>query len=107
VLQLEVLLLLRERGGCWSPSEVADELRVTAHAVKAHARDLFGRGLLSHDAEGDRYAFAPRDERLRSLVDELSEHNESMRHVVIDIIFPGDREPPPSDGAGRGRGPDG
>ena len=104
MLQLEVLLLLRQRGGDWSASEVADELRITPHAVETHARDLFDRGLLSHDPELDRYAFAPKDERLRSLVDELSEHDGSMRHVVIDIIFPGDREAPASADAGRGRG---
>lgn len=103
VLQLEVLLLLRERGGHWSVTELADELRVTAHAVEGHVRDLQGRGLLAHDAELDRCAFAPKDERLRSLVDELSQYDGSLRHVVINLIFPGDSGTVPSDGpAGRG-----
>jgi predicted transcriptional regulator len=106
VLQLEVLLLLRERGGHWSVTELADELRVTAHAVDAHVRDLLGRGLLSHAGELDRYTFDPKDERLRSLVDELWRYDGSMRHTVINLIFPGDRAPLADDGEGLA-GPEG
>jgi predicted transcriptional regulator len=98
VLQLEILLLLRERGGHWSADELADELRVTAHAVDAHVRDLIGRGLLCHATDIDRYTFDPRDERLRALVDELWRYDGSMRHMVINLIFPGDRAPLSDDG---------
>jgi hypothetical protein len=106
VLQLEILLLLRERGGHWSVTELEEELRLTANAVDAHVQDLLGRGLLSYDAKLARYTFAPKDERLRSLVDELWRYDGSMRHMVIDLIFPGDRGPITMDEAGRGE-PDG
>ncbi|HTV24706.1 MAG TPA: hypothetical protein VMG12_38705 [Polyangiaceae bacterium] len=91
MLQLDVLLLIRERGGDWSPSEVAGELRVAPQAVDANARDLLGRGLLRYDPTADRYTFAPRSEELRSLIDELVQRHASMRHVIINLIFPGDR----------------
>jgi hypothetical protein len=41
----------------------------------AHVHDLLGRGLLSHDAELGRCAFASKDEGLRSLVNELSRYD--------------------------------
>lgn len=107
VLQLEVLLLLRQRGGDWSVVEMAKELRITPQAVEGHARSLREHGLLSHAAQGDRYAFAPQDERLRSLVDELAACDGSMRHVVINLIFPGDRGSSPSGDGGGGKGSSG
>jgi predicted ArsR family transcriptional regulator len=83
VLQLEILLLLRERGDRWSVTDVADELRVTAHAVEAHVRDLLGGGLFRHETEFDRYTFEPSDARRRSLVDELSGCDQTMRHELV------------------------
>jgi hypothetical protein len=91
VLQLEILLLLRERGGDWSARAVAEELRVTAHSAESHLRDLLGRGLLRHDSLSGRYVYAPEDARLRSVIGELSDYYQTKRHALIDLIFPGDR----------------
>src|SRR5690606_37612861 len=45
VLQLEILLLLRERGGQWSPTNVAEELRITEQSAVFRLRDLHLRKL--------------------------------------------------------------
>jgi hypothetical protein len=90
VLQLEIVLLLRERGGDWSVPTIADELRVTVYAVESHLRDLLGRGLLRPGAEADCFLYAPRDASVRSRVDELAGYYATMQHSVINLIFPGD-----------------
>jgi hypothetical protein len=93
VLQLEVLLLLRERGGDWSAGNVADELRVTPHSAEAHLRDLARCGLLRYEVAVGGYAYVRDDPRLSSLVDELSDQYLTMRHAVINLIHPGVQGP--------------
>lgn len=91
VLQLEILLLIRERGGQWTPSSVAHELRVTDQSASLHLHDLHLRGLLGCPSEGV-YAFAPKTTELRGLVDELATCYAATRYTVINLIFsePGD-----------------
>jgi hypothetical protein len=104
VLQLEILLLLRERGGDWSVPTIADELRVTVYAVESRLRDLLERGLLHHDAKVDCFVYAPQDARVRSLVDELAGYYATMQHSVINLIFPGDGDAAADDETGVRRG---
>ena len=47
VLQLEILLLLREHVGEWTPARVASELRFTEQSAELRLVDLSLRGLLS------------------------------------------------------------
>jgi hypothetical protein len=104
VLQLEILLLLRERGGDWSVPTIADELRVTVYAVESRLRDLLERGLLHHAAKVDCFLYAPQDARVRSLVDELAGYYATMQHSVINLIFPGDGDAAADDETGVRRG---
>lgn len=92
VLQLEILLLLRERGGQWSPTNVAEELRITEQSAEFRLRDLHLRKLASYDPSADAYSYSPKTERLGLLVDDLAVSYATMRYTVINLIFsvPGD-----------------
>jgi hypothetical protein len=92
VLQLEILLLLRERVGEWAPAQVATELRITEQSAQLHLEDLSLRGLLVSSGPSWCYSYAPRSSELRALVDELASCYENMRYTVINLIFsePGD-----------------
>jgi len=91
VLQLEILLLIRERRGQWTPSSIANELRVTDQSAALHLHDLHLRGLLEASSEGA-YGFAPKTAELSGLVDELAACYAATRYTVINLIFsePGD-----------------
>ena len=92
VLQLEILLLMRERAGEWTPAAVANELRVTDQSAELHLRDLLLRGLLGASSPGGAYCYAPKSAELRVLVDELAACYAATRYTVINLIFsePGD-----------------
>lgn len=91
MLQLEILLLLRERAGEWTPAEVAGELRITEQSAGLHLADLSLRGLAS-ESPGRTYAYAPATPEQRWLVGELASCYANMRYTVINLIFsvPGD-----------------
>jgi hypothetical protein len=99
VSQLEILFLLRERGGHWSPSAVAEELRTTSQSAELRLRDLELRGMAKYDARADAYVYAPRTERLRALVDDVASCYVTMRYTIIDLIFsePGDSARTPAE----------
>jgi hypothetical protein len=92
VLQLEVLLLLREHANDWTPSQVASELRVTEQSAELHLVDLSLRGLASGSKATRVFRYAPRTAELGALVDELADCYANMRYTVINLIFsrPGD-----------------
>jgi len=92
VLQLEMLLLLRERGGEWTPTALAAELRITDQSSDFRLRDLALRGFLVQVPETKAYRYAPRSEELDALVAELDECYARTRYTVINLIFsvPGD-----------------
>jgi hypothetical protein len=92
VLQLELLLLLRERGGDWTPADVATELRITEESADLRMRDLLLRGLLSVGALPESYCYRPANLGLASSVDALAQAYENTRYTVINLIFsvPGD-----------------
>lgn len=99
--QLEILFLLRERGGHWSPSAVAEELRTTSQSAELRLRDLELRGMAKYEARADAYVYAPRTERLRALVDDVASCYVTMRYTIIDLIFsePGDSARTPAEEA--------
>jgi hypothetical protein len=88
VSQLEVLLLLRERGEQWSSTAVAEELRITAQSAELRLRDLHLRGLLHYDPDTEVFAYRPKTARLRSIIDELAANYSEKRYTVIALIFP-------------------
>jgi hypothetical protein len=92
VLQLEVLLLLREHVGDWTPAQVASELRVTEQSAELHLVDLSLRGLASGSGVTPSFRYAPRTAELGSVVAELASCYANMRYTVINLIFsvPGD-----------------
>ena len=91
MLQLEILLLIRERGEQWTPSRIAHELRITDQSASLHLHDLHLRGLLGPPSDGA-YGFAPKTAELQALVDELAACYAATRYTVINLIFsePGD-----------------
>lgn len=91
MLQLEILLLVRERTGGWTPSAVASELRITDQSAQLHLHDLHLRGLLGASPDGA-YGYAPKSGELSALVDELARCYAATRYTVINLIFsePGD-----------------
>lgn len=92
VLQLEILLLLRERVGDWTPARVASELRITDQSAELHLVDLSLRGLASGSPLTRSFRYAPRTAELSALVGELADCYANMRYTVINLIFsvPGD-----------------
>lgn len=92
VLQLEILLLLREHVGEWTPARVASELRVTDQSAELHLVDLALRGLASGSAQTRSFRYAPKTPELGALIDELASCYANMRYTVINLIFsqPGD-----------------
>lgn len=92
VLQLDVLLLLRERWGEWTPLAVAQELRITLQYAELRLQDLHLRHLLGLGSSPKTYVYAPTSDERRLLVDELAAHYATSRYTVIDLIFsvPGD-----------------
>jgi hypothetical protein len=92
VLQLEILLLLREHVGDWTPARVASELRITEQSAELHLVDLSLRGLASGSRLTRCFRYAPRTAELSALVGELADCYANMRYTVINLIFsvPGD-----------------
>jgi hypothetical protein len=92
VLQLEVLLLMRERGGDWTADALARELRITQQSAELRLVDLRLRGLLAPGVEPGSFRYAPSSPELALLTDALAELYAAARYTVINLIFsePGD-----------------
>lgn len=91
VLQLEVLLLLRERGGVWDATTLSADLRITEGSAEIRLHDLELRGFLAQEGS-DTFRYAPLTPELAAAVDDLAECYDRMRYTVINLIFsiPGD-----------------
>lgn len=92
VLQLELLLWLREKPGRWSAEQVAAELRITDQSAQFRLKDLSLRGLIVEDAQGRTYSYGPKTQELANVVDALNECYATTRYSIINLIFsvPGD-----------------
>ena len=92
VLQLEVLLLMRERAGDWTPDAVSRELRITPQSAALRLDDLRLRGLLAPGVDLGSFRYAPSTPELVLLTDALAELYAAARYTVINLIFsePGD-----------------
>lgn len=87
-----MLLVMRERGGDWTPDDMARELRVTQQSAELRLEDLHLRGLLAHGAAAGSYCYAPITRELVSLTDALAGLYADARYTIINLIFsePGD-----------------
>jgi hypothetical protein len=92
VLQLEILLMMRERAGDWTPDAVARELRITQQSAALRLDDLRVRGLLVPGVEPGSSRYAPSTPQFAQLTDALAELYAAARYTVINLIFsePGD-----------------
>lgn len=92
VLQLELLLWLREKPGKWSVEQVAAELRITDQSAQFRLRDLSLRNLVVEDTQDRTYSYGPKTPALADIVEQLQECYATTRYSVINLIFavPGD-----------------
>ena len=92
VLQLELLLWLREQAGRWTPQQIAAELRITDQSAQFRLRDLALRGLVAEDTATSTFSYAPTTLELAKSVDALAACYATTRYSVINLIFsvPGD-----------------
>ncbi len=92
VLQLELLLLMRERRVDWTQESVAAELRITPQSADLHLTDLELRGLVARGEAPGSYRFSPATSELSGLVDELADCYAGAKYTVINLMFsvPGD-----------------
>jgi hypothetical protein len=87
VLQLEMLLLMRENGDDWTPERVVRELRVTEQSAELRLEDLHLRGLLGPGTTPGSYRYAPATPALMTLTEGLAELYGEARYTVINLIF--------------------
>ncbi len=92
VLQLEMLLLMRENPKHWTPEAIADELRITPQSAELRLEDLLLRGFVVREGAPDSYRYAPSSAELAGRIDALAECYVDARYAVINLIFsePGD-----------------
>jgi hypothetical protein len=89
VMQLELLLLLRERlAQAWSAEGLAQECRVEPIWVEGHLRAMVAAGLATaFDTMPATYRYAPKSPEMMDTVDELARAYADRRVTVIGLIF--------------------
>ena len=93
--QLEVLLLLRSQPQrAWAPAEVYDVIRSSQSSIATRLQDFTAAGFLVEE-NGTRatYRYAPRDENLRSALDQTAAAYQTWRIRVIEAIFAPEVDP--------------
>ncbi|MGH8727381.1 MAG: hypothetical protein ACREV9_04310 [Burkholderiales bacterium] len=87
VAQLEVLLLLYNNGHRqWTPRDVASELRIASDWAAERMKELHANGLLAEESESS-YRYAPKSEKLKSVVKAVAQTYAERRVAVIDFIY--------------------
>ncbi len=89
VFSLEVLLLLRrERIRSFTASEVAREVGIEIDVAQQQLSELTSAKLIdSLNGEGVRYRYAPANEKLPSLVDQLAVAYAKQRVPILSLIL--------------------
>jgi hypothetical protein len=87
VSQLEVLLLLRDRGGDWTPEAAAGELRIAVDFARSTLIAFRASGLVSVEERFGSYRYAPITPELGSLMDLLAEYYSTTRYTIINQIY--------------------
>ena len=95
VEQLEVLLLLRSQPQrAWVAAEVYDVIRSSQSSIAARLKDFTAAGfLLEENGNGPTYRYAPKDENLRSALDQTAAAYQTWRIRVIEAIFAPEIDP--------------
>jgi hypothetical protein len=90
---LELLLLLRRSPDAfWSSDAAAQQLGIRAALSSKKLAQLMGRKLLVRGAETGAYRYAPADDAVRGVVDDLAAAYNEQRIVVINTIYSGNVE---------------
>jgi hypothetical protein len=90
---LELLLLLRRSPDAfWSSEAAAQQLGIRAALSAKKLAQLGGHKLLVRGAETGAYRYAPADDAMRAVVDELAAAYDEQRIVVINAIYSGNVE---------------
>jgi hypothetical protein len=92
VEQLEVLLLLRNKGGEWTAPQIAAELRISALSTQARLDDLKNRDFLVVGLTPGSFRYEPVNSKLSREIDAVADCYAHFRVSVINLIFsvPGD-----------------
>ena len=89
VMQLEILLLLAAQPAkVWTPTELAQELRIDPAWVDAQLQTMGGRGVIAVTEESPvGFRYEPRTPALAETVRELAQAYADRRVTVIGLIF--------------------
>ena len=88
VMQLEMLLLVRQTDEYWTPAELAGQLRIDPEWVESQLRIMVAGGLVVTSGESPaQFRYEPRTPELAATVDELSRAYADRRVTVIGMIF--------------------
>jgi len=89
VLELELLLFLRERGARhWTAAELAHELKVDPAWAGEQLAKFHARGLLARtDETGATYRYAPQSPQLDATVASVAAAYATHRVSIIGLIF--------------------
>lgn len=95
VEQLEVLLLLRSQPErAWTAAEVYDIIRSSQSSIAARLQAFASEGfLLAEKGPSATFRFAPKDENIRTAVDQTATAYETWRVRVIEAIFTPEVDP--------------
>lgn len=86
---LDLLMLMRDdTERWWTVDDVRDALRCPPRWAAVHLEGMREGGLLAANGNSPRrYAFRPRDEPLRTAVDDLAEAYSTRTSDVVKLIF--------------------
>jgi len=91
IAELELLLMLADDPATtWQAEALARQLYVTPAAAESVLARMTSRGLLSHSAEG--YRYAPQAPALGATVKALKEEYQKRRVRIIELIYAGPTE---------------
>lgn len=80
-----MLLMMREPGRAWSAPEITAEMRASLPLVTS-ILDQYSRAGLVARGEADTWHWAPRDERLKALADQVAQAQATTPLAVIKAI---------------------
>ena len=89
VEQLEVLLLLRsDPTRAWTINDIYGVVRSSHASIQTRLRNFVAEGFLAEDkGPPQKFRFAPKDQNLRSAVDQTASAYQAWRLRVIEAIF--------------------
>jgi hypothetical protein len=83
---LEILLLLAQSDKKWSASDIFKKIQSSKVSVEQRLNSLTALGLVAKDGIGC-FSFAPKDDDVRQMVNELAEDYRTRRVRIIEAIY--------------------